>query len=64
MAPNGKGGGGAPGGAVADMINRGFGSFENYKKELSKAGPRTVEGSGWAALAVHPCIGRPLNYAD
>jgi Fe-Mn family superoxide dismutase len=58
MAPAGKGGG-KPGGAVADMIDMGFGSFERFKKEFTMAATST-EGSGWAALAVHPCIGRPL----
>jgi superoxide dismutase, Fe-Mn family len=58
MAPAGKGGG-KPGGAVADMIDMGFGSFERFKKEFAMAATST-EGSGWAALAVHPCIGRPL----
>lgn len=52
-------GGGKPGGAVADMIDMGFGSFERFKKEFTMAATST-EGSGWAALAVHPCIGRPL----
>jgi Fe-Mn family superoxide dismutase len=59
MAAAGKGGGGQPGGAVADMINMGFGSFEHFKKRFTAAATST-EGSGWAALAVHPCIGRPL----
>jgi Fe-Mn family superoxide dismutase len=58
MAPTGKGGG-KPGGAVADMINMGFGTFERFKKEFTTAATST-EGSGWTALAVHPCIGRPL----
>ena len=58
MSPAGKGGG-KPGGAVADMIETGFGSFERFKKEFTIAATST-EGSGWAALAVHPCIGRPL----
>ena len=58
MAPASKGGG-KPGGAVADMIDMGFGSFERFKKEFTTAAT-SVEGSGWAALAVHPCIGRPL----
>ncbi len=59
MAPAGKGGGGQPGGALADMLNKEFGSFEQFKKEFTKAAA-TTEGSGWAALAVHPCVDRPL----
>jgi Fe-Mn family superoxide dismutase len=59
MAPASKGGGGQPGGAIADAINKEFGSFEQFKKEFTKAAA-TVEGSGWAALAVHPCVDRPL----
>jgi len=59
MAPAGKGGGGQPGGSLADMLNQEFGSFDQFKKEFTKAAA-TAEGSGWAALAVHPCIERPL----
>ena len=59
MAPAGKGGGGQPGGAIADAINREFGSFDEFKKEFTKAAA-TTEGSGWAALTVHPCVDRPL----
>jgi Fe-Mn family superoxide dismutase len=58
LAPAGKGGG-TPGGAIADVINKEFGSFDRFKKEFSAAAAST-EGSGWAALAMHPCIGRPL----
>jgi superoxide dismutase, Fe-Mn family len=58
LAPAGKGGG-VPGGAIADAINKEFGSFERFKKEFSAAAS-TTEGSGWAALVMHPCIGRPL----
>ncbi len=59
MAPAGKGGGGAPSGAIADLINNNYGSFERFKKIFSAAAIST-EGSGWAALALHPCIARPL----
>jgi Fe-Mn family superoxide dismutase len=59
MAPAGKGGGGQPGGEVADLINKQFGSFDMFKKNFSSTATST-EGSGWAALAVHPCIDRAL----
>lgn len=59
MAPAGKGGGGQPGGAIGDAINKEFGSFDAFKKMFSAAATST-EGSGWAALAMHPCIGRPI----
>ena len=59
MAPAGKGGGGQPDGAIANVINMEFGSFDKFKKMFSAAATST-EGSGWAALAMHPCIGRPF----
>lgn len=59
LAPAGKGGGGNPSGAIADLIDRNFGSFERFKKEFTMAAT-SAEGSGWAALALHPCVDRPL----
>ncbi|MGD6807398.1 MAG: superoxide dismutase [Candidatus Bathyarchaeia archaeon] len=58
MAPAGKGGG-EPGGAIADLIDKEYGSFDMFKKVFSAAATST-EGSGWAALAVHPCVDRAL----
>jgi len=58
LAPAGKGGG-KPGGAIGDMIDKEFGSFERFKAEFTKAAA-SVEGSGWAALAVQQCVSRPL----
>jgi|Deesub1362B_J571_1020462.scaffolds.fasta_scaffold00005_263 Fe-Mn family superoxide dismutase len=40
-----------PGGLVGDLINKSFGSFEAFKREFSGAA-KTVEGVGWAILAV------------
>lgn len=58
LAPPGKGGG-KPGGAIADALQKEFGSFERFKKEFTQAAT-SVEGSGWAALAVQQCVDRPL----
>jgi Fe-Mn family superoxide dismutase len=58
MAPAGRGGG-KPGGEIADALNKEFGSFERFKKEFTQAAT-SVEGSGWAVLAKHPCVDRPL----
>ncbi|MEM4733720.1 MAG: superoxide dismutase [Candidatus Bathyarchaeia archaeon] len=58
LAPPGKGGG-KPGGVIADAIQKEFGSFERFKKEFTQAAT-SVEGSGWAVLAVQQCVDRPL----
>ena len=49
MSPNG---GGTPSGALAEAIDRDFGSFENFKDAFSKAAA-TRFGSGWAWLCVN-----------
>ncbi|AHM60956.1 superoxide dismutase [Flammeovirgaceae bacterium 311] len=48
MSPNG---GGQPTGAVAEAINKKFGSFDKFKEEFSNAAA-TRFGSGWAWLIV------------
>ncbi len=58
MAPPGKGGG-KPGGTIADLIDKEYGSFERFKKEFTQAAT-SVEGSGWAALVTQECTARPL----
>lgn len=47
------GGGGPAVGAVAELIDRDFGSFDKFKK-LFTASAVAVEGSGWAILACNP----------
>jgi len=46
LSPNG---GGAPSGAIADAIDKAFGSFDAFKEAFSKAAV-TQFGSGWAWL--------------
>jgi Fe-Mn family superoxide dismutase len=58
LAPAGKGGG-TPGGMLGDAIAKDFGSFERFKKEFTQAAV-SVEGSGWAALALCPTTKRLL----
>ncbi|MDV2482831.1 superoxide dismutase [Methanoculleus sp. Wushi-C6] len=59
LAPAGKGGGGKPGGALADLIEREWGSFDRFKAEFTKAAA-SAEGSGWAALAYCTLTDRPM----
>ncbi len=48
MSPNG---GGEPKGAIAEAINKDFGSFENFKNQFSEAAAKQF-GSGWAWLVI------------
>ena len=48
MSPNG---GGQPSGALAEAINKDFGSFDELKNKLADAGAKQF-GSGWAWLVV------------
>ena len=59
LAPAGKGGGGAPTGALASLLDREYGSFERFKKIFSQAAA-SVEGSGWATLTFCQLTNRPI----
>jgi len=59
IAPPNKGGGGQPSGAIGEVINKEFGSFDNFKK-LFSATATSTEGSGWATLAMQPGLERPI----
>ena len=52
--------GGQPTGALADQINKDFGSFDNFKKQLNAASS-TVFGSGWGALVWEPVLQRLIT---
>ncbi|WCZ39850.1 superoxide dismutase [Corynebacterium jeddahense] len=54
MAPNA---GGNPTGAIAEAIDRGFGSFEGFKKQFS-AVANGLQGSGWAVAGYDHIAGR------
>ncbi|NTW05071.1 MAG: superoxide dismutase [Peptococcaceae bacterium] len=51
------GGGGIATGAIGQAIDKDFGSFEIFKKQLSAAAV-AVEGSGWAILCWSPDFGK------
>jgi Fe-Mn family superoxide dismutase len=51
------GGGGEPEGDLLELIERDFGGFEPFKKQLVEAAA-TVMGSGWSALVWDPVIER------
>jgi Fe-Mn family superoxide dismutase len=52
-------GGDTPQGALADALQRDFGGFDAFKKQLTAAAASTM-GSGWAALVWEPLAGKLL----
>ncbi|HMJ53909.1 MAG TPA: superoxide dismutase [Polyangiaceae bacterium] len=52
-------GGGPPGGELRAAIDRDFGGFEPFKKQLTQVAS-SIMGSGWAALVWEPLGGRLL----
>src|SRR5438067_9844117 len=53
------GSGGAPGGAIGDLIKRDFGSIETWRSDLKATG---MAGRGWAWTAYDWDEGRLFNY--
>ncbi|VDD79718.1 unnamed protein product [Mesocestoides corti] len=54
LCPNG---GGEPSGALADAINRDFGSFDAFKERMT-ATTIAIQGSGWGWLGLEPASGK------
>ncbi len=52
--------GGRPEGDLAEAIDRDFGSFDVFRKQLTEVAS-TIMGSGWAALVWEPLAGRLLT---
>jgi superoxide dismutase, Fe-Mn family len=52
MKPNG-GGGGEPGGSIADAVKKSFGSFSDFKEKFSST-TALIQGSGWGWLVYNP----------
>jgi Fe-Mn family superoxide dismutase len=53
-------GGGKPQGLLLELIDRDFGSFDAFKKQMTEVAA-TVMGSGWAALVWEPLAQRLLT---
>jgi Fe-Mn family superoxide dismutase len=49
MAPNGEKGGSTPGGQLADMIEKQYGSFDKFKSLFNEAA-NSLPGTGWTVL--------------
>jgi len=59
LAPAKSGGGGAPTGEIAKVLDAEFGKFDRFKKEFTQTAS-SVEGSGWAVLTYCMKTKRPL----
>jgi Fe-Mn family superoxide dismutase len=46
-------GGGTPGGAISDAIDKSFGNFSDFKEQFSK-NTGAIQGSGWGWLVYNP----------
>lgn len=57
LAPQGKGGGGKPEGALLEAITKTFESFEKFV-ELFSAKAVAIQGSGWAWLGLNKANGK------
>jgi Fe-Mn family superoxide dismutase len=55
------GGGGAPGGALAQAIARDFGSIDRWRTEFTAMGKAEGGGSGWVILSYSPRDKRLVN---
>jgi Fe-Mn family superoxide dismutase len=55
------GGGGKPGGALADAITRDFGNLDRWRAEFSAMGKAEGGGSGWVILSYSPRDKRLVN---
>jgi Fe-Mn family superoxide dismutase len=53
-------GGGRPKGELANAINRDFGTFDGFQKQITEVAG-TIMGSGWGALVYEPMAGRLLT---
>jgi superoxide dismutase, Fe-Mn family len=57
MAPRAAGGGSEPQGGISRAIDRSFGTFSAFSRHFTQAAT-TVEGNGWAILALEPTSGQ------
>jgi Fe-Mn family superoxide dismutase len=57
LAPQSKGGGGAPAGDLAQLIVQEFGSIESFKEKM-QASTVAIQGSGWGWLGWNKVTGR------
>lgn len=57
LAPPNSGGGGEPGGKLAEQIQADFGDFDKFRAHFTAASA-AVEGSGWGVLSWHPNFGK------
>jgi superoxide dismutase, Fe-Mn family len=58
---DGLGGGGMPSGALADAVNRDFGSVQRWRTEFSAIAKAEGGGSGWVLLMYSPRDKRLVN---